>query len=72
MPRYSFINQDFSKNGEDVLTYLHGLTDQSWPEPDEEDPLSVIDQVVVAMLSGKNTFEYSGRARDGIWLQGEL
>ena len=48
---YSFINQDFSKNGEDVLTYLHGLPDQSWPEPDEEDPLSMIDQVKVAILS---------------------
>ena len=45
------INQDFSKNGEDVLTYLHGLPDQSWPEPDEEDPLSMIDQVKVAILS---------------------
>ena len=51
MPRYSFINQDFSKNGEDVLTYLHGLPDQSWPEPDEEDSLSVIDQVKFAILS---------------------
>ena len=69
---YSFINQDFSKNGEDVLTYLHGLPDQSWPEPDEEDPLSVIDQVKLAMLSGKNTFEFLGRTSDGIWLQGEL
>ena len=68
MPRYSFINQDFSKNGEDVLTYLHGLTDRGWPEPDEEDPLSVIDQVKFAKLSDKNSFEYSGRARDGIWL----
>ena len=66
------INQDFSKNGEDVLTYLHGLPDQSWPEPDEEDPLSVIDQVKLAMLSGKNTSEFLGRTSDGIWLQGEL
>ena len=39
------IHQDFSKNGEDVLTYLHGLPDQSWPEPEPEDPLSEIDQV---------------------------
>ena len=39
------IFQDFSKNGEDVLTYLHGLPDQSWPEPELEDPLSAIDQV---------------------------
>ena len=41
------MNQDFSKNSEDVLTYLHGLPDQSWPEPDNQDPLSVIDQVLV-------------------------
>merc|ERR1712012_951029 len=44
--------RDFSKNGEDVLNYLHGLPDQSWPEPDEEDPLSVIDQVELAMAYG--------------------
>jgi len=41
--------QDFSKDGEDVLTYLHGLPDQTWPEPEPEDPLSAIDQVELAM-----------------------
>merc|ERR1712012_1429212 len=41
--------RDFSKNGEDVLTYLHGLPDQTWPEPDEHDPLSLIDQVELSM-----------------------
>ena len=40
-----FCHQDFSKNGEDVLTYLHGLPDESWPESDDQYPLSVIDQV---------------------------
>ena len=44
------IHQDFSKNGEDVLTYLHGLPDQSWPEPEPKDPLSAIDQAGLCVL----------------------
>ena len=46
----NYIHQDFSKNGEDVLTYLHGLPDQSWPEPEPEDPLSAIDQVRICVF----------------------
>ena len=46
----SCVYQDFSKNGEDVLTYLHGLPDQTWPEPDPQDPLSVIDQVNICVF----------------------
>ena len=37
--------QDFSKNGEDVITFLHGQPDYTWPEPQPDDPLSLIDQV---------------------------
>ena len=38
--------RDFSKNDvEDVITFLHGLPDETWPSPQPEDPLSVIDQV---------------------------
>ena len=35
-----------SKDGEaEVFTYLHGLPDLTWQEPDPEDPLSVVDKV---------------------------
>ena len=38
--------RDFAKNTEeDVITFLHGLPDETWPAPVPEDPLSVIDQV---------------------------
>ena len=37
--------QDFSKNGENVLSFLHELPDQTWPEPAPEDPLSLVDEV---------------------------
>ena len=38
--------RDFSKNDvEDVITFLHGLPDETWPAPVPGDPLSVIDQV---------------------------
>ena len=43
--------QDFSKNGKDVITFLHGLPDQTWPAPDPEDPLSLIDQVSILLKS---------------------
>jgi len=41
--------QDFSKNGEDVLTFLHELRGQTWQEPHPDDPLSVVDEVELAM-----------------------
>ena len=28
-----------------VMTYRHGLPDETWHEPDPQDPLSLIDQV---------------------------
>ena len=37
--------QQFSKNGENVLSFLHGLPGETWPEPDEDDPLSLVDEV---------------------------
>ena len=33
-----------------VLTYIHGLPDNTWKEPDPEDPLSLVDQVSFANL----------------------
>ena len=32
-----------------VLTYIHGLPDNTWKEPDPEDPLSLVDQVSFAI-----------------------
>ena len=38
--------RDFAQNTEEnVITFLHGLPDETWPAPDPENPLSVIDQV---------------------------
>ena len=37
--------QQFSKNGENVLSFLNGLPGETWPEPDEDDPLSLVDEV---------------------------
>ena len=35
-----------SKDGTSkVLTYLHDLPDYTWQEPDQDDPLSLVDQV---------------------------
>ena len=39
--------QAFSRNGEATLTYRHGLPGETWPEPQHNDPLSVIDQVLL-------------------------
>ena len=37
---------DNSKTGkEEVISFIHGLPDETWPEPDPSDPLSVVDQV---------------------------
>ena len=39
-----------SKDGTSkVLTYLHDLPDYTWQEPDQDDPLSLVDQVRKAM-----------------------
>lgn len=43
--------RDFSKNGEDVFTFLHDLPDETWPEPDHEDPLSIVDEVSMLMIT---------------------
>ena len=37
--------QQFSKNGENVLSFLHEMPGETWPEPDEDDPLSLVDEV---------------------------
>ena len=42
---FSYGPQQFSKNGENVLSFLHGLPGETWPEPDEDDPLSLVDEV---------------------------
>ena len=35
----------FQNKIQKVLTYIHGLPDDTWKEPDPEDPLSLVDQV---------------------------
>ena len=37
---------DASKDGKaEVLNFLHELPDYTWQEPDQDDPLSLVDQV---------------------------
>ena len=38
----------FQNQIQKVLTYIHGLPDDTWKEPDPEDPLSLVDQVSFA------------------------
>merc|ERR1712018_934751 len=38
-----------SKNGEEVINYVHELPDETWHEPSPTDPLSLIDQVELSM-----------------------
>ena len=59
--------QDFSKNDEDVITFLHGLPDETWPAPVHEDPLSVIDQVQFQILTFMTFFRWSWQ-----WLMGVI
>ena len=40
----------FQNQIQKVLTYIHGLPDDTWKEPDPEDPLSLVDQVSFANL----------------------
>jgi len=50
---------DNSKTGkEEVISFIHGLPDETWPEPDPSDPLSVVDQVSRLTLEkiGQNCF----------------
>ena len=58
--------QDFSKNEEDVITFLHGLPDETWPAPAHEDPLSVIDQVQFQL--NPSHVLLAGGAGNGLWL----
>ena len=57
--------QDFSKNGEDVLTFLHELPGPNWPDPLPDDPLSVIDEVNILLGNLFNKF-CTGGAGHGI------
>jgi len=43
---------DASKNGEPVFTYRYGLPGQDWREPEPNDPLSIVDQVELALAYG--------------------
>jgi len=61
---------DFAKNDDPVLTYRHGLPGETWHRPNPEDPLSLIDQVELALaydcadsLSKKNLVKYVHRNR---------
>merc|ERR1719460_2945275 len=54
----------------EVLTYRHGLPDETWHEPNPVDPLSLIDQVELALayncadsLTKKNLVDYAHRNR---------
>jgi len=38
-----------SKNGEPVISYRFGLPDETWPEPNPDDPLSLIDKVELSL-----------------------
>ena len=58
--------KDFSANGKDVITFLHGLPDETWPAPQHEDPLSVIDQVTFSLVSSDSFL--SGGVGNGIWM----
>ena len=32
-----------------VISYVHGLPDETWPEGDPDDPLSLVDQVLISI-----------------------
>merc|ERR1719458_226381 len=52
--------QDFSKNGEGVFTFIRDLPDdQTWPEPDPEDPLSIVDEVELSLAYQCNVSQES-------------
>ena len=51
----------FQNQIQKVLTYIHGLPDDTWKEPDPEDPLSLVDQVSFAICFGKTFYSL------GIW-----
>ena len=46
-----------SKNGEAVLNYRYGLPDETWPEPNPDDPLSPIDKVENEMVTSLEASE---------------
>ena len=53
--------RDFSKNGEDVFTFRHNLPeDGTWPEPDPDDPLSIVDDVSTLIFLTRNVHFCSG------------
>jgi len=44
---------DNSKTGtEEVISFIYGLPDETWPESDPSDPLSVVDQMELALAYG--------------------
>merc|ERR1719204_2863358 len=45
-------HEEYSEDDKDVFTYLYGLPDDTWLKPDEKDPLSVVDQVELALAYG--------------------
>jgi hypothetical protein len=58
--------KDFSANGQDVFSY-HTLPedDNRWPEPQPDDPLSLIDKVSYSLLNLKYGFRLSLRLPTG-------
>ena len=50
---------DNSKTGkEEVISFTHNLPDESWPEPDPSDPLSVVDQVSRLTLEKEGQIDF--------------
>jgi len=43
---------DYSKNGQETISFIRGLPDETWPEQEPEDPMSVIDKVEVTIAYG--------------------
>ena len=46
-----FNPSDYSRNGQDTISYIHGLPDETWPETSPEDPMSLIDKVHTEYLT---------------------
>ena len=61
--------KDFSVNGKDVITFLHGLPDETWPSPEPGDPLSVIDQVIFSSIYS-DVFPLGG-VGNGLWMRAD-
>ena len=53
-----------SRNGEEVLSYQHGHPADIWQEPDEENPLSLVDQVCIFLIFFKSLLDHGWQCVD--------